>query len=105
MRALGVMGEAVHPLALVVDDEEPLRLFAAGLLEEYGFILGVMEAENAAALKVLESHCDVRLLFTDIRMPGALSNMELARRVHARWPNPPGDYSRPNKAASFHDLG
>ena len=55
VRALGVMGEAAHPLALVVDDEELLRLFAAGLLEEHGF--EVMEAENAAAaLKVLESH-------------------------------------------------
>ena len=31
------MDEAAHPLALVVDDEEILRLFAAGLLEEHGF--------------------------------------------------------------------
>jgi two-component system, response regulator PdtaR len=83
--ALGVMGEAAHPLALVVDDEELLRLFAAGLLEEHGF--EVLEAETAtAALKVLESHQDVRLLFTDIQMPGALNGMDLAREVHARWP-------------------
>jgi hypothetical protein len=32
--ALGVMVEALHPLALVVDDEELLRLYAAGVLEE-----------------------------------------------------------------------
>jgi hypothetical protein len=37
VRALGVMDEAAHPFALVVDDEEILRLFAAGLLEEHGF--------------------------------------------------------------------
>jgi two-component system, response regulator PdtaR len=81
-----VMDEGVHPLPLVVDDEEILRLFAAGLLEEHGF--DVMEAENAAAaLRVLDSHRDVRLLFTDIQMPGALSGMDLAREVHARWPN------------------
>jgi two-component system, response regulator PdtaR len=55
-------------------------------LEEHGF--DVMEAENAAAaLRVLESHRDVRLLFTDIQMPGALSGMDLLREVHARWPN------------------
>lgn len=48
------MGEALHPLALVVDDEELLRLYAAGVLEDHGF--RVVEAENAAAaLKVLES--------------------------------------------------
>jgi two-component system, response regulator PdtaR len=59
------MGEATHPLALVVEDEELLRLFAAGLVKEQGF--HVLEAEDAAvAPMVLESHRDVRLLFTDI---------------------------------------
>jgi CheY-like chemotaxis protein len=80
------MGEAAHPLAVVVDDEELLRLFAAGLLEDHGF--RVIEAENTAvALRVLESHSDVRLLFSDIQMPGALNGLDLAREVRARWPN------------------
>ena len=74
------------PVAVVVDDEELLRIYAAGLLEEHGF--KVLEAENAAAaLQVLETHKDVRLLFTDIQMPGAQDGMNLAREVHARWPN------------------
>jgi two-component system, response regulator PdtaR len=60
-------------------------LFAAGLLEDHGF--EVIEAENAAALRVLESHRDVRLLFTDIQMPGRSNGMDLAREVHARWPH------------------
>jgi CheY-like chemotaxis protein len=47
VRALGMMDKAAHPFALVVDDEELLRLFAGGLLEEHGF--EVMETENAAA--------------------------------------------------------
>ena len=75
-----------YPLALVVEDEVLLRLYAAGLLEDHGF--EVIEAENAAAaLGVLESRDDVRLLFTDIQMPGTLDGMDLARKVHARWPN------------------
>jgi two-component system, response regulator PdtaR len=86
MSALEVMKKTAHPLALVVDDEEILRMFAAGLLEERGF--KVIEAENAAAaLRMLESHCDVRLLFTDIQMPGRSNGMDLAREVHARWPS------------------
>jgi two-component system, response regulator PdtaR len=86
MRALEVMTKTAHPLALVVDDEEILRMFAAGLLEEHGF--EVIEAENAAAaLRMLESHRDVRLLFTDIQMPGRSDGMDLAREVHARWPH------------------
>jgi CheY-like chemotaxis protein len=73
------MNEAAHPLALVVDDEEILRLFAAGLFEEHGF--DVMGAENAAAaLRVLESHRDVRLLFTDIQMPGGSAPGTSSRR-------------------------
>ena len=74
-----------EPLILVVEDEELLRLFAADLLEEHGF--RVVEARNAAAaLKVLEARDDVRLLFTDIQMPGTLDGMDLAREVHQRWP-------------------
>jgi two-component system, response regulator PdtaR len=73
------------PVILVVEDNELLRLHAAGLLEDHGF--GVVEAENAdAALKLLETRDDVRLLFTDIQMPGSCDGMDLARKVHARWP-------------------
>jgi two-component system, response regulator PdtaR len=71
---------------LVVEDEALIRIWAAGLLEENGF--SVLEANDAdAALKVLESRPDVKLLFTDVQMPGSLNGMELAREVHARWPH------------------
>jgi two-component system, response regulator PdtaR len=80
------MSEAEQPLVLVVEDEELLRLHAANLLEDHGY--RVIEAANAAAaLKVLETRNDVRLLFTDIQMPGRIDGMDLARQVHARWPN------------------
>jgi two-component system, response regulator PdtaR len=75
-----------QPVVLIVDDEELLRLHAADLLEEEGF--AVIETPNAeAALQVLESRPDVRLLFTDIQMPGPLDGMDLARQVHERWPH------------------
>jgi CheY-like chemotaxis protein len=92
-RSVGTLSELMgstpmgqpKPVILVVEDDELLRLHAAGLLEENGF--GVVEAENAdAALKLLETRDDVRLLFTDIQMPGSCNGMELARQVHARWP-------------------
>jgi CheY-like chemotaxis protein len=84
-RVFTSMSENEQPLALVVEDETLLRLHAAGLLEEHGF--AVLEAANAAeALTVLQSRGDVRLLFTDIQMPGALDGMDLVREVHARWP-------------------
>jgi two-component system, response regulator PdtaR len=68
---------------LVVEDEALIRLWAADLLEENGFC--VLEAADAdAALKLLETRPDVKLLFTDVQMPGSLNGMELAREVHAR---------------------
>ena len=71
---------------LVVEDEALIRLWAADLLEENGF--SVLEAKDAdAALKVLEARPDVKLLFTDVQMPGSLNGMELASEVHARWPH------------------
>ena len=85
LRGFMSMGEAAKPVILVVDDEKLVRLHAACLLEDHGF--SVIEAESAdAALKMLESRDDVRLLFTDIHMPGANDGMELARQVHVRWP-------------------
>ncbi len=80
------MGDDAKPVILVVDDEGLLRLHAADMLEEHGF--SVIEAESAdAAIKVLENRDDVRLLFTDVQMPGVYDGMDLARQVHARWPN------------------
>ena len=80
------MGEAAKPVILVVEDEALLRLYAADLLEEHGF--SVIEAGSAdVALQVLETRDDVRLLFTDVQMPGAYDGMDLARQVHQRWPN------------------
>jgi CheY-like chemotaxis protein len=74
------------PTILVVDDEALLRMYALDVLEDYGF--EVLEAQNAdEALHVLGERPDVRLIFTDIQMPGRLNGLELLQEVHRRWPN------------------
>ena len=74
-----------RPVALVVEDEALVRMYACELLEEQGF--NVLQAATAErALEVMEAGPQVRLLFTDIQMPGAFDGMDLARQVHARWP-------------------
>ena len=81
-----------------------LRLHAAGLLEEHGF--AVLEAANATeALNVLQSRSDVRLLFTDIQMPGALDGMDLVRETRALAPRLASDCIRPQEAAAGRDPG
>ncbi len=76
----------VTPTILVVEDEPLVRFTSALLLEDAGFI--VIEACDAdAALRVLEANHDIRIVFTDVEMPGALDGLGLARCVHERWPS------------------
>jgi CheY-like chemotaxis protein len=75
------------PVVLLVEDEPLVRMTAADELEEAGF--HVLEAANAdVALAVLEAcSYDVRVLFTDIDMPGSMNGLQLAESVYARWPH------------------
>ncbi len=62
-----------------------VRLIGSDTLSDAGY--EVIEAATAdEALQILERHGDVEVLFTDIRMPGSMDGLELARVVHARWP-------------------
>ncbi|MGH6853108.1 MAG: response regulator [Methylocella sp.] len=72
-------------VVLIVEDEALVRLRGAELLVEAGF--EVLEAGNAAeALRILEATPAVRVVFTDVEMPGSLDGLGLAGRVGQRWP-------------------
>ena len=65
------------PCALVVDDDALIRMDAAAILEDAGFV--TLEAAHAdAALELLrERHPHLSLLFTDVQMPGDLDGFAL----------------------------
>ncbi|MGV8951722.1 MAG: response regulator [Cypionkella sp.] len=70
---------------LVVEDEALILLDIADQLEDEGFT--VYQATNAdAAIKLLATHLDIRLVFTDIDMPGSMDGLLLAAAVRRRWP-------------------
>lgn len=74
------------PVILVVEDETLLRMLAGDILTD-GAGYRVIEAVNVdEALILLESRHDVRLVFTDVNMPGALNGFALARIVDMRFP-------------------
>jgi len=74
------------PVILVVEDETLLRMLAGDILTEDAGCR-VIEAVNAdEALILLESRHDVRLVFTDVNMPGTLNGFALARIVDRRFP-------------------
>jgi CheY-like chemotaxis protein len=55
------------------------------MLRSAGF--DALEAANAdEAILLLERHSDIRLVFTDIDMPGSMNGLKLAVAVRDRWP-------------------
>ncbi len=75
-----------RPVVLIVEDEPLVRMLGADVLEEAGF--EVVEAFNGdEALEVLDARPDVKVLFTDVNMPGSLDGLDLARVVHERRPD------------------
>ena len=70
---------------LVVDDEPLIRINLANFFEDQGF--RVFEAEDAdAAIAILETHRSIRIVMTDVQMPGSMDGVRLAHHVHERYP-------------------
>jgi DNA-binding response OmpR family regulator len=72
---------------MVVEDENDIRSMIADVLDEAGFT--VIEADSADAAVPLLGRDGVRLLVTDIDMPGRLDGIGLAkeaRRLHPAIP-------------------
>jgi two-component system, response regulator PdtaR len=76
-----------EPLVVLVAEDEPLlRMLAVDVLTEEGFV--TIEAGSATEALTLCKACPeaVDVLFTDVRMPGSMDGLELAHKVHERWP-------------------
>jgi CheY-like chemotaxis protein len=70
---------------LVVEDEALVRMVAVDALEEAGY--ETLEAADAdEAIRLLETHPEILLVFTDVHMPGSMDGVKLAVAVRKRWP-------------------
>jgi two-component system, response regulator PdtaR len=70
---------------LIVEDEPLIRMGVVSQLEDAGFL--IYEAGNAdEAICRLEEHAEIRLVFTDINMPGSKDGLKLAHYARGRWP-------------------
>ena len=78
------LGES-QEVILVVEDEPGVRQFSVDALTELGY--RVIEAEGAAtALRLLDAHPEIALLFTDVVMPD-VNGRKLADEVLKRRPD------------------
>ena len=74
-----------QPIVLLVEDEPLVRLTQADVLREAGF--WVVEAYNAdEAFEILRRKAYVRVVLTDVDMPGSIDGFEFARLVAQGWP-------------------
>ncbi len=74
-----------RPVVLIVEDEPILRMYAVDIIEEAGF--DTVEAANAdEAITILIARTDIRVVFTDIDMPGSMDGLKLAISIRDRWP-------------------
>ncbi len=74
-----------HELILVVEDEPAMRQFSVDAVTHLGY--RVLEADSgAAALRLLDAHDDIALVFTDIVMP-ELNGARLAELIREKRPD------------------
>ena len=74
-----------HETILVVEDDEDLRSYTVGILEELGY--RVLQARSAySALELLQTNQNIALLFTDIVLPEGLNGKQLADEAQRRRP-------------------
>ena len=73
------------PAVLVVEDQTIILLSALDLVSRAGFeAVGAKSADEA--IRILEARPDIRLVFTDVEMPGTMDGLKLAHYVRDRWP-------------------
>jgi DNA-binding response OmpR family regulator len=70
-----------------VEDEADLRALIVLLFEESQLELVECENAEAALATMLMRGRDVVMIFADVRLPGAMDGLDLAREARVRWPH------------------
>jgi len=79
---------AARPTVLVVDDDEFVREVVGEMFDSLGYAC-LNAASGPEALRVLSNFPEVDLLFADVRMPGGMSGVDLARAARRLRPDLP----------------
>lgn len=70
---------------LIVEDDALIRINLIDYFEDAGF--SVLEAEDAdEAIALLNDHSEVRVVLTDVQMPGSMDGLRLAHYIRDRFP-------------------
>jgi CheY-like chemotaxis protein len=78
--------QAMHETILLVEDDDDVREHSEEILSELGYRV-ISARDGAAALSLLDSSPDIRLLFTDVGLPGQIDGRQLADEARRRRPD------------------
>ena len=81
-----IWGKPKSRAVLIVEDDAELRGLTAALLEDGNLDTIECESAEAALAIMLIGERDVAIIFADIRLPGVMDGVDLAREVKMRWP-------------------
>ena len=70
---------------LVVEDEVMMRTKLVEELEDAGYLV-VEASDGTEAVEMLTLRPDVKIVISDVRMPGPIDGVELCRRVRSGYP-------------------
>lgn len=97
------MSDLPQTTVLVVDDEPLVRMDLAEQLQAAGY--RTVEACHAdEAIAILEKHLEIRVVFTDVQMPGSMDGLALSHYIRKRWPPTILIISSGNKAPNAADM-
>ena len=76
-----------RPTVLLVEDDELVRLVVMLGLEDCGYdVVQARSAEQALDIVGTEIEAPIEVVVTDINLGAGLDGMQLADRLHERWP-------------------
>ena len=81
--------DAMQPephVALIVEDDPDVRDLAAALLEETDLDVVEVESADAALAYLQERGGEVAMMFADVRLPGDMDGVQLAKAACTLWP-------------------
>jgi two-component system, response regulator PdtaR len=84
-REAGSDNENKNVTVLVVEDDAMMRTKLAEELQDAGYLV-IEASDGTEALEILTVRRDVKIVISDIRMPGPIDGVELCRRVRSSYP-------------------
>ena len=82
----GVTPEGGSEPVLVVEDNAQVRKLTLTMLADLGYSPVAAET-GQQALRVMEQRSDIKLVLSDVILPGGMTGLEMAEQILARWPD------------------